>query len=409
MRKSTRSKSADKPRTDFPLFRHRNGQWAKKICGRLVYFGTDASAALSKYLDEKDELYAGRVPRARGQSVTLAELVNRFLDHKRNRMAAGELTGRTWQDYYRMVERLIDFFGRSRPVLSFVPEDFDRFRAKLSETRGPVAISKSIITTRVIFKWAFDNDLIVRPVRFGTLFTKPPKKVLRKAKRESGSRVFDADDLRKLIDAAKPTMRAMVLVGINCGFGQSDIANLPIDAIDLDAGWIDFPRPKTETLRRCPLWPETVEALKAALARRHEPKHEVDARLAFLTSRGQRWIRQGQHKETEALYWGDFIASEFAKVAKRLGVKRRGSFYCLRHTFRTVADVSKDQPAIDCIMGHTRGDMAEEYRERISDDRLRAVADTVRAWLFAPQTTRKPAAQAEAGEPTILAFRPAAG
>ena len=33
-------------------------------------------------------------------------------------------------------------------------------------------------------------------------------------------------------------------------------------------------------------------------------------------------------------------------------------------------------------MGHVRDDMASLYRERISDDRLRAVVQHVRNWLF---------------------------
>ena len=41
-----------------------------------------------------------------------------------------------------------------------------------------------------------------------------------------------------------------------------------------------------------------------------------------------------------------------------------------------------DQVAVDHIMGHARDDMASAYRERISDDRLRAVAGVVHAWLF---------------------------
>jgi hypothetical protein len=32
-------------------------------------------------------------------------------------------------------------------------------------------------------------------------------------------------------------------------------------------------------------------------------------------------------------------------------------------------------------MGHARDDMASHYRERISDERLKAVSDHVRQWL----------------------------
>ena len=47
-----------KPHKDFPLTAHRNGQWCKKIKGRLWYFGTwdDPDGAVQQYLDEKDDI-----------------------------------------------------------------------------------------------------------------------------------------------------------------------------------------------------------------------------------------------------------------------------------------------------------------------------------------------------------------
>ena len=53
--RTTESK-ARKPRPDFPLFPHATGRWAKKVRGKLLYFGKVADdpkgqAALAKWLE----------------------------------------------------------------------------------------------------------------------------------------------------------------------------------------------------------------------------------------------------------------------------------------------------------------------------------------------------------------------
>ena len=81
-----------------------------------------------------------------------------------------------------------------------------------------------------------------------------------------------------------------------------------------------------------------------------------------------------------------------AKLLRKLGIKGRTGlgFYTLRHVFRTIADEAKDQPAADHIMGHESSHMSSHYRERISDERLKAVSDHVRAWLFAADCSGEP-------------------
>ena len=138
-------------------------------------------------------------------------------------------------------------------------------------------------------------------------------------------------------------MKAMLLLGINCGLGNSDCGNLPSTALDLDGGWLDYHRPKTGIDRRCPLWPETVQALRKAQARRPPPKDEADAGLFFVTKYGGPWAKDTPDSP---------ITKETRKLLDKLGIDGHRNFYTLRHTFRTVADEAKDQPAADFIMGH---------------------------------------------------------
>jgi integrase len=179
-----------------------------------------------------------------------------------------------------------------------------------------------------------------------------------------------------MIDAATPSLRAMVLLGINAGMGNADCATLPLSALDLDKGWLDYPRPKTGVARRCWLWPETVETLRAVLAKRHQPKDATNADLVFVTKYGESWGK---------ITSGGPITKETRKLLRELGINGHRNFYTLRHTFRTVADESKDQPAVDFIMGHEVPHISAVYRETISDVRLRAVTDHVRKWLFPSQ------------------------
>src|SRR5204863_9402308 len=117
------------------------------------------------------------------------------------------------------------------------------------------------------------------------------------------------------------------------------------------------------------------EAITEALRRRAAPKKAEHAGLVFLTRCGDSW-----HTGTT----DGPLSREFGKLLRRLGINgRKGlGFYTLRHTFRTVADEAKDQPAADYIMGHESQHMSSHYRETISDARLKAVTDHVRNWLF---------------------------
>jgi integrase len=383
---------------DYPLFPHQNGRWAKKVRGKQHYFGKisddpKGEAALLKWLDEKDDLLAGRMPRTKGAGLTVGELCDRFLQAKDKRLETGEITYQTRLHYGKTSNRIVAQFGKNRLVSDLASDDFESLRASIATTRGPVALGNEIQRVRIVFKYGYDEGLIVQPMRYGASFKRPSNKVLRLERARKGPKLFEAAGLLKLITAADVHLRAMIHLAINCGFGNSDCGMLPLAALDLDGGWVNYHRPKTGIDRRCPLWPETVIALRESLAKRPPVKSADAEPLVFVTKYGASWAKETADNP---------ITKAFRKLLDAQGLHRKGiGFYTLRHTFRTIADGCRDQPAVDAIMGHADASMAARYRERIDDSRFLAATNHVRAWLWPKASSAaKPAAKGKGSDTT---------
>lgn len=369
-------------RDKFPLWHHPRGGWSKKIRGRVHYFGRDKDAALAEYVRVRADLEAGRVPREKDyDSVTVRELVNRFLAFKQGRVDAGELSKLMWWQYYRVCEMALASFGRERAVSDLTPDDFGRFRDEYAARVGPYSVARLVQATRTLMKFAHDERIIKVPVHYGRRFDKPSATTFRKARADAGAKLIPAPTLRRLIDAAGPQLKAMILLGLNAGMTQSDFARLPRSAVV--GHWLDFPRPKNGVARRAYLWPETVAALKEVRKVRPDPADKADAGLVFLTKQGHPWARfvDGGGKDGKGIAL-DAAGPEFSKLAARLKIKLPGRLRVLRKVYRTIADETNDRPAVDLTMGHTDPTVGAMYRERIDDRRLEAVAGHVREWLF---------------------------
>jgi hypothetical protein len=209
----------------------------------------------------------------------------------------------------------------------------------------------------------------------------------------TGVRIADAFGKQRLASDLQPSdfaesanvpMKAMILLGTNCGLGNNDVARLSRSNVDLKTGWLVFPRPKTGVPRRAKLWSETIAAIELVLKKRPEPKDPADADFVFVTKMKSSWA-----KETAG---NNPVSLMFKKLLKDEELYRPGvGFYSLRRTFETVAGETLDQPAVDLVMGHTphANDMAARYRQRIGDERLEKVAEHVRKWLFSHATASR--------------------
>jgi hypothetical protein len=214
--------------------------------------GPNPESALAKYNAQKDDLHAGRKSReVVSEGVTVKLVANAFLTHKKSLLNAGELSPRAWLNYEETAEMVIRQFGSNRLADDLGPDDFAKLRDYMTQTRkwGAVRVRNYIQQVRSVFKYGFDAELLQVPIRFGPGFKRPSKKTVRLAKAEKGPRMFEAEEVRALVDGAlvvgaagpelvRPTaiLRAMILLGVNCGFGNTDCGTLPLSALDLTGG-----------------------------------------------------------------------------------------------------------------------------------------------------------------------------
>ena len=132
---TTPATKPSKPYQDFPLFAHAAGVWAKKIRGKLHYFGpwADPDGALKKYMEQKADLHAGRTPRIAADAVTIKDLANAFLNAKQALVDTSELSRLTWGDYKTATDELVAVFGKNRLLLDIAPDDFAKLRDKMAK------------------------------------------------------------------------------------------------------------------------------------------------------------------------------------------------------------------------------------------------------------------------------------
>jgi len=401
----TTGRSYPKPYDGFPLSAHvHTNRWYKTIAGRRHYFGRldDWKAAMALYEHQAPYLVEGRTPPPPGREGdprNVAGVINAFLHAKRRAVDAGEMTERSWAEYHNVGEMIVKTLGRHRDIDTLTPDDFGKLRGAISRTRSPVTVGNLITRCRSIFKFAVEEGITDRAVRYGTQFSKPKRRSIRVDRRSKPRKLFTVEEVHALLAGADVPLRAMILLAVNAGLGNSDLSNLTTDDIDLGAGVVSLYRHKTGADRRAVLWPETIAAVRVAIQTRPDAADPQHADRVFITTHGREWVRTEVHTDTTRagtqrprVVRSDNVAQRFNTLLDKAKVSKGGrGFYTLRHTFRTIADAHPDRPAVDLVMGHENAaDMRTEYVDALSvnDERLQAVADHVHQWLFGKPAKR---------------------
>ena len=183
------------------------------------------------------------------------------------------------------------------------------------------------------------------------------------------------DELEKLFAVAGVVDTALLLLGLNCGFGNTDIGTLKLCDVDLDAATVSHPRPKTGVERNFYLWPEMVDVLRTYIKNyRGKPVNEKVAELVFVGKRGnplcwEQIDENGNYKRS------DSIKVRFRRLYEKAGLKRpygRG-YYSMRHTFATLIGFgSNDLREVQAALGQRTISIQDVYRHDRSQKAIKA-------------------------------------
>jgi len=183
---------------------------------------------------------------------------------------------------------------------------------------------------------------------------------------------FNSEQINKLLSCADVKMRAMIWLGLNCGFGCTDCAELTWTDLDLANARVRLPRRKTGIFRDLPLWPETIESLE---------KIPRTGKLVFYTARGNPYIQT--FLKTDGYGNGKYttlnsITPKFSKLIKKSGldVPKGTGFYTLRRTAATIAARSGDPFAVQMLLGHADLQMATRYVQDVSEQTDRVIENS---------------------------------
>jgi integrase len=318
-------------------------------------------------LEQAAYLHAGKAPKPKGSQdrLSIKILCNLYLDHQEARAEIGEIQSRQVSDQILLLKDFVRFVGPNRTVSDISTFELQNYRKKLIKARkSPHTINNHIAAVKAMYNWALDNEVIDNAPRLKALKKITPQKKNRPT--------FTIPQVQKMLQNASVQMRAMIWLGLNCGFGCTDCAELKWKNVDLQNARVDFPRGKTGIGRNLPLWKETVHALKEV---------PVSGEFVFYTRKGNPWVRtvKGVGKDGNEKYQKtNNVSKEFSKLMKKAGIKMEKGvgFYTLRRTAATLTARSGDPFAVQRLLGHADLKMATTYVQDVSEQTDRAINNT---------------------------------
>lgn len=292
---------------------------------------------------------------ANGAVGTIDDLITRYLEARKVRLGSKTkpLSHASYQsDVYRL-NAFKDFCAKkSRLSLALSPENLGDYKDGLiTSSEGAVSVRHKLRTVKALLMWAYDAELVETLPRSIKKYNDIPLP-------EPKPEFFTLKEVQTLYKEASPPVRLWILLGLNCGFTQSDISSLSPDMVDWDRGIIARDRQKTGVESEHKLWPLTLKMLR---------EQAGPGPLLLTRQDGQPLIRQAI-REDGMPSKTDIVSHRFGLLKKKTGITL--SFKHFRKTSaNAIAEKFQDKPwLVELFLAHTDPRMRKHYTKQHYDD-----------------------------------------
>ncbi|MEA1951702.1 MAG: hypothetical protein U9N87_09970 [Planctomycetota bacterium] len=300
--------------------------------------------------------------------------VETFLTDKKAAAAAGLITPGRVKKLRIQLTHFQKWLGQETPVAEITSSTLTGYKAEIlrqveAKSWSRTTAHERMSTAKSFVRWLWQIEAIAALPR--VLGGK--SNVLEIGKSRSPIVVFEQEEIQSLLNNASQRTKLYVLLMLNCGMTQKDIADIRFSEVDWKAARITRKRSKTRRHDSVPevsylLWPETLKLL------RRERNPSEKGRVLLGKSGRPLWheelVEEGKYKKS------DSISSAFERLRSKLKIKK--PLISLKKTSASLIRGRQDSSGLeDLFLGHAPQKLSEKHYAKIPQERL----DETLKWL----------------------------
>jgi len=305
---------------------------------------------------------------------TVRAQVAAYVAAKQSAIAAGELSGGRAYTIQLHLDHFVSWLGGDTPVIEIngkILSDFRRELLQRVETNdwSRVTAKGRMGTIKGFVHWLWQMEAI--PTMPRVLDAK--SRALQIGTPSASIVVFTLDEISTLLAEASDRTTLYILLMLNCGMTQKDIADLQMTEVDWERGYVTRKRSKTKDRENVPvvsyvLWPETLRLLK------QERNRKATGLVLLNENEKPLWYEEVQ--PDGKLKKNDNIRNAFARLAKKTKIKK--PLKSLKKTSASLIRGNSKYASLESLfLGHAPQSMADKHYAATPQDLL----DEAIVWL----------------------------